>query len=48
MEEGEQQSVTPDNFMGLVAVLDEYAGVAGLVVEAQQQGRRAQTLNSTK
>lgn len=48
VSEGPQQCVTPDNFGGLVAVLDEYASVAGVAIEAQQQGRRAQALNSTK
>ncbi|OBZ75659.1 hypothetical protein A0H81_04473 [Grifola frondosa] len=46
VSEGPQQAVTPDNFAGLVGVLDEYATVAGVAVEAQQQGRRTQALSS--
>lgn len=46
--EGPNQRVTVDNFGGLVAVLDEYAAAASVAVEVQQQGRRTQTLNSSK
>ncbi|TCD65421.1 GDP/GTP exchange factor for ARF, partial [Steccherinum ochraceum] len=45
--DGPDQCVTPDNFVGLITVLDEYATVAGDHTEAQQQGRRTQTLNSS-
>lgn len=46
--EGPEQSVTPDNYSGLVGVLDDYATAAGVAVEAQQQGRRTQALNASK
>ena len=46
--EGPDQCVTSDNLPGLVAVLDEFATVAGIVTDAQQQGRRNQTLNAAK
>ncbi|THH32990.1 hypothetical protein EUX98_g1179 [Antrodiella citrinella] len=45
--DGPTQFVTPDNFGGLIAVLDEYATVAGDTTESQQQGRRTQPLNSS-
>ncbi|KAL1944754.1 hypothetical protein VTO73DRAFT_3184 [Trametes versicolor] len=41
-----QQLVTPDNFTGLVNALDEFATVAGIAVDAQQQGRRTQSLTA--
>ena len=44
----QNQSVTMDNFPGLVAVLDEFATAASVAVEAQQQGRRTQALTSAK
>ena len=43
-----QQLVTPDNFTGLINALDEFATVAGIAVDAQQQGRRTQSLNASK
>lgn len=43
-----QQLVTPDNFTGLVNALDEFATVAGIAVDAQQQGRRTQSLTVAK
>lgn len=43
-----QQLVTPDNFTGLVNALDEFATAAGIAVDAQQQGRRTQSLNASK
>ncbi|KAI0781091.1 Sec7-domain-containing protein [Trametes elegans] len=45
--EGPQQLVTPDNFTGLVYALDEFATAAGIAVDAQQQGRRTQSLNAS-
>ncbi|KAI0361936.1 Sec7-domain-containing protein [Trametes cingulata] len=45
--DGPQQLVTPDNFVGLVNALDEFATVAGIAVDAQQQGRRTQSLNAS-
>ncbi|KAH8108152.1 Sec7-domain-containing protein [Cristinia sonorae] len=45
--DGPTQHVTPDNLVGLITVLDEYANVAGDAVETQQQGRRTQTLNAS-
>ncbi|EJF65717.1 Sec7-domain-containing protein [Dichomitus squalens LYAD-421 SS1] len=44
--DGPQDSVTPDNFTGLVNALDEFATVAGIAVDAQQQGRRTQALTA--
>ncbi|OJT08688.1 hypothetical protein TRAPUB_414 [Trametes pubescens] len=41
-----QQLVTPDNFTGLVNALDEFATVASIAVDAQQQGRRTQSLTA--
>ncbi|KAI0646905.1 Sec7-domain-containing protein [Trametes meyenii] len=43
--DGPEQFVTPDNFVGLVNALDEFASVADIAVDAQQQGRRTQSLN---
>lgn len=43
-----ERRVTIDNFGGIVTVLDEYATVAGIATDSQQQGRRTQALNSTK
>ncbi|EKM55633.1 uncharacterized protein PHACADRAFT_121344 [Phanerochaete carnosa HHB-10118-sp] len=43
----DEWKITVDNFVGVVTVLDEYATVAGLATEAQQQGRRTQSLNSS-
>ena len=48
VSDGPEQRVTIDNFSGLVAVLDEYATVAGVATDSQQQGRRNQTLNVSK
>ncbi|KAH9901236.1 Sec7-domain-containing protein [Cubamyces lactineus] len=45
--DGPQQLVTPDNFTGLINALDEFATVAGIAVDAQQQGRRTQSLNAS-
>ncbi|KAI0080604.1 Sec7-domain-containing protein [Panus rudis PR-1116 ss-1] len=45
--DGPEQRVTPDNLGGLIAVLDEFATVAGIVTDAQQQGRRTQSLNAS-
>ncbi|KAI0747973.1 Sec7-domain-containing protein [Daedaleopsis nitida] len=42
--ESNEQVVTPDNFLGLVNALDEFATAAGIAVDAQQQGRRTQSL----
>ncbi|KAH9946245.1 Sec7-domain-containing protein [Epithele typhae] len=36
--------VTIDNFVGLVNALDDFATAAGVAVDAQQQGRRTQSL----
>ena len=46
--DGEQSYITPDNFTGLVNALDEFATVAGIAVDAQQQGRRTQALTPAK
>ncbi|KAH9951281.1 Sec7-domain-containing protein [Amylocystis lapponica] len=47
VSEGPERRVTTDNYAGLIAVLDEFATAAGVAVEAQQQGRRAQALTSS-
>ncbi|KAI0374734.1 Sec7-domain-containing protein [Pilatotrama ljubarskyi] len=44
---GPEELVTADNFLGLVNALDEFATVAGIAVDAQQQGRRTQSLNAS-
>ncbi|KAI0807169.1 Sec7-domain-containing protein [Fomes fomentarius] len=44
--ESNQELVTPDNFAGLVNALDEFATAAGIAVDAQQQGRRTQSLTA--
>ncbi|KAI0928873.1 hypothetical protein AcV5_006301 [Taiwanofungus camphoratus] len=41
------QHITLDNYPGLIALLDDFAAVASVTVNAQQQGRRNQALNST-
>ncbi|KAJ7168148.1 hypothetical protein C8R43DRAFT_983232 [Mycena crocata] len=47
VSDGSDQSVTIDNFSGLLNLLDEFATGAGAVVEAQQrQGRRQEPLSS--
>ena len=38
----DEAAVTPDNFVGLVNALDEFASAASVAVDAQQQGRRTQ------
>ena len=48
ISDGPEQRVTIDNYPGLVAVLDEYATVAGVATDSQQQGRRTQALNTSK
>ncbi|GJE86958.1 Sec7-domain-containing protein [Phanerochaete sordida] len=42
----DEAKLTVDNFAGVITVLDEYATAAGLATEAQQQGRRTQSLNA--
>ena len=46
--DGPEQYVMADNYPGIVAVLDEFMTAASMAVEAQQQGRRNQTLNASK
>ena len=46
--DGDEAPVTPDNFVGLVNALDEFATAAGIAVDAQQQGRRTQALTPAK
>ena len=46
--EGTQELVTPDNFVGLVNALDEFATAASVAVDAQQQGRRTQSLTAAR
>ncbi|EED83660.1 predicted protein [Postia placenta Mad-698-R] len=47
LSDAPEQRVTPDNVTGLVTVLDDFVTAASAVVEAQQQGRRIQTLNTS-
>jgi brefeldin A-resistance guanine nucleotide exchange factor 1 len=48
-EEGPDNAVVPDNFSGLLTVLDDFATMAGLVQEQQQpRGRRAEPLSVAK
>lgn len=48
INDGPEQRVSIDNYAGIVAALDEYATVAGVVTDSQQQGRRTQALNTSK
>ena len=44
-EEGPDNAIVPDNFSGVLSVLDDFATMAGLVHEQQQpRGRRAEPL----
>ena len=44
-EEGPDNAIVPDNFSGVLSVLDDFATMAGLVQEQQQtRGRRAEPL----
>ncbi|GBE82378.1 Uncharacterized protein SCP_0407620 [Sparassis crispa] len=47
VSQGPEQRVTMDNFTGLIGVLEEFSAVASTAVEAQQQGRRTQSLNTS-
>ena len=46
--DGPEQRVTIDSYSGIIGVLDEYATAAGVATDSQQQGRRTQTLNTSK
>ncbi|KAG9226057.1 hypothetical protein CCMSSC00406_0008719 [Pleurotus cornucopiae] len=47
--DGPNQVVTPDNFAGLVMILDDFATAAGKAIESQQtKGRQKQQLTSAK
>ena len=47
--DGPDQIVTADNFGGLIALLDDFATAAGVVIESHQlQGSRHQTLTAAK
>ena len=47
--DGPEQCVSVDNIPGLVAVLDDFATAAGIVVQAEQQHtRRHPKLDSTR
>lgn len=47
--DGPDNSVTPDNFSGLLTVLDDFATSANMLQEQQQQrGRRNEALSSSK
>jgi golgi-specific brefeldin A-resistance guanine nucleotide exchange factor 1 len=49
VSDGPEQQVVPDNFSGMVTLLDDFASVAGHVVETQQaQGRRKEPLTAAK
>lgn len=43
-----QGLVTIDNYTGLVNAFDEFATAASVAVDAQQQGRRSQTLTAAR
>ena len=48
-EEGPDNAVVPDNFSGLLTVLDDFATMAGAVQEQQHpRGRRAEPLSVAK
>jgi len=48
-EEGPDNSIVPDNFSGVLTVLDDFAAMAGLVQEQQQpRDRRAEPLSVAK
>jgi len=47
--DGPDNSVTPDNFYGLLTVLDDFTTNAAIVQEQQQpRGRRAEPLSTAK
>lgn len=49
VSDGPEQTVTIDNFSGLLALLDDFATTAGVVAEDQhRQGRRQEPLTSAK
>lgn len=49
VSDGPEQTVTIDNFNGLLNVLDDFASAAGAVAETQhRQGRRHEPLTSAK
>jgi len=48
-EEGPDNSIVPDNFSGVLTVLDDFAAMAGLVQEQRQpRDRRAEPLSVAK
>jgi golgi-specific brefeldin A-resistance guanine nucleotide exchange factor 1 len=38
-----EEAVTADNFFGIITVLDDFAGLAGFIVETQRQSRRRES-----
>ncbi|KAJ7445765.1 hypothetical protein B0H11DRAFT_2162552 [Mycena galericulata] len=46
VSDGPEETVTIDNFPGLLNLLDEFATTAGAVAEGQHQGRRQEPLTS--
>ena len=46
--DGPDNSVSPDNFSGLLTVLDDFATSASMLQEQQQRGRRHELLSSSK
>lgn len=44
--EGPGQCVRPDNFVGIINLLDEYATAAGNAAEREQKDRRASSIQS--
>lgn len=49
ISDGPDQSITTDNFAGLVTLLDDFATAAGVIVESlRQKGRRVEVPTSSK
>jgi len=49
VNEGPDQLITPDNFAGLVNILDEFGQISGKATEERMRhGRRAEPLTTAK
>lgn len=48
VSDGPEQTVTLDNYSGLLNLLDDFATSAGIVSEGQHHGRRQAPLTSAK
>ncbi|KAG5650374.1 hypothetical protein H0H81_012461 [Sphagnurus paluster] len=49
VSDGSDQLITPDNFSGLITILDDFATIAGTTTEnKQQKGRRAEPVTTAK